>query len=186
MSARKVALFMVVTLDGFFDGPNHELLWHHVDADFEDFAAKQLNAADVLLFGRKTYQLMADFWPSDTGKKNSTEIAALMNGMPKIVFSKTLSAPGWQNVRLIKDHAAEEVRKLTAQPGKDLLVLGSNNFSVSLFEMGLVDEVRLMLNPVVLGRGHSIFSGLSQKSELRLAATREFRSGNILLTYRKR
>jgi|GEM_PF-2460159 len=131
MSARQVALFMVVTLDGFFEGPNHELDWHHVDADFEDFAAKQLNAADVLLFGRKTYQLMADFWPSDTGKKNSPEIAGLMNGMPKIVFSKTLSAPGWQNVRLIKYHAAEEVRKLTAQPGQDLLVLGSNNFSVS-------------------------------------------------------
>jgi dihydrofolate reductase len=115
MSARQVALFMVVTLDGFFEGPNHELDWHHVDADFEDFAAKQLNAADVLLFGRKTYQLMADFWPSDTGKKNSPEIAALMNGMPKIVFSKTLSALGWQMCGSSKITVPKKAHSATGQ-----------------------------------------------------------------------
>ena len=185
MSMRKVALFMMVSLDGFFEGVDHEFDWHNVDEEFEDFAAKQLGDADVLLFGSKTYQMMVDYWTTAIAKDRDPVIAGFMNSMPKLVFSRTLRAAEWQNTQIVKNHVVEEIRKLTQQPGKDLLVLGSNNLSVSLLEMGLLDEIRVMLAPVLIGCGNSLFVGLSSRFKLHLAASREFQSGNVLLTYQR-
>ena len=167
----------MVSLDGYFEGPNHELDWHNVDAEFVDFALEQLAAADTLLFGRKTYELMAGFWPSEVTKTRDPRTAEKMNGMPKIVFSKTFGKADWENTRLMKD--------LTALPEGNLLMLGSNNLAVGFIEAGLLDEVRIMVNPIAIGRGHSLFIGLLQKFKLKLTNVREFRSGNVLLTYKR-
>jgi dihydrofolate reductase len=180
---RKIFLFMMVSLDGFFEGEGHDLSWHNVDAEFGDFAAAQLDEGDTLLFGWKTYELMAAFWTTDHAKQSDPRTAEKMNSMKKIVFSRKAASVGWQNVDLMKDAVREDVLKLKQQPGKDMIVLGSSNLCLSLIEMGLLDEVRIMINPVVIGNGTSLFKGLSKKLGLKLKKTRVFNSGNVLLSY---
>lgn len=180
----KVALFMMVSLDGFFEGPNHQLDWHHVDAEFNDFAIKQLDNADTLLFGARTYELMANYWSRASAKKDDPDVAGRMNAMSKVAFSRTFEKVEWENTRLVKDNVADEIKKMKEASGKDLLMLGSNNLAVGFLEMGLLDEIRIMVNPVVLGAGHALFTGIQKKFELKLLATKTFNSGNVLLSYR--
>jgi len=183
MNVRKVFLFMMVTLDGFFEGPNHEIDWHNVDEEFNEFAIDQLNEVDALLFGRVTYLVMASYWPTPLAKENDPIIADKMNTVPKIVFSKTLEKVEWNNSRLVKENIAEEVLQLKQQQGRDLAIFGSANLMVSLLQMGLVDELRIMVNPVVLGNGKPLFKGIHDTLNLKLIKTRTFRSGNVLLYY---
>ena len=180
---RKVFLFMMVTLDGFFEGPNQEIDWHNVDEEFNEFAINQLHDVDMLLFGRVTYEGMASFWPTAFAKENDPIVAEMMNTIPKIVFSKTLDKAEWQNTRLVKENVAEEISKLKQQPGKDLAIFGSSDLAVSLIEMGLLDELRIMVTPVVLGNGKPLFKGINDKLNLKLLKAQPFRSGNVLLYY---
>lgn len=177
---------MMISLDGFFEGPNHELNWHHVDAEFNEFAIAQLDEAEMLLFGWKTYELMSSYWPMVTTVKDDPIVAGKMNLMPKLAFSETEQKVDWNNTKLItKNRVAEEIGKLKQQSGKPLLMLGSNNLAVSFIEMGLLDEVRVIVNPVALGAGHSLFVGLTKTLNLKLIRTHEFKSGNVLLCYSK-
>jgi dihydrofolate reductase len=180
---RKVFLFMMVTLDGFFEGPNQEIDWHNVDEEFNEFAIHQLNDVDSLLFGRVTYQLMASYWPTQSAKENDPIVADKMNTVPKIVFSKTLDKAEWNNSRLVKENIAEEVSKLKQQQGRDLAIFGSSDLAASLLQMGFIDELRIMVNPVVLGNGKPLFKGIDEKLNLKLLKTKTFRSGNVLLYY---
>jgi dihydrofolate reductase len=180
---RKVIFFMLTTLDGFYEGPNGEIDWHSVDEEFNQFAIDQLNSVDVLLFGRVTYALMASYWPTPAATTNDPIVADKMNHLPKIVFSKTLSAVDWENTRLVKENAAEEILKLKRQPGKDLIIFGSSDLAVTLIRQGVIDEYRIMLNPVVLGDGKPLFKGIKDKLNLQLVKTKTFGSGNVLLCY---
>jgi len=180
---RKVILFMMVTLDGFFEGPNQSLDWHNVDEEFNELAIKQLNELDTLFFGRVTYQGMANYWPTPMALEDDRIVANKMNSLAKVVFSTTLEKAEWNNTRLVKGHVAEEVTKLKQQPGKDIAIFGSSDLAVSLIHMGLLDEVRLMVNPVVLGAGKRLFEGLQDGLQLKLLETKAFRSGNVLLYY---
>ncbi len=180
---RKLFLFMMVTLDGFFEGPNQSIDWHHVDEEFNDFAIDQLREVDTLLFGRVTYEGMASFWPTQFAREDDPIVAGMMNSMPKIVFSRTLDRADWENSRLVKENMAEVVSKLKQHPGKDLAIFGSANLTASLLQMGLVDELRLMVNPVILGSGTPVFKGIHEKLNLKLLRTQTFRSGNVLLCY---
>ncbi len=173
----------MVTLDGLFAGPNGEIDWHHVDEEFNDFAIAQLNSAGGLLFGRVTYQLMAGYWPTDSATTDDPIVAGKMNALPKIVFSKTLQSAEWNNTRLVKGNIAEELSKLKRQPGKDWLLFGSANLASTLTNLGLIDEYRVMVNPVVLGSGKPLFQGLKEKLALKLTDTKTFRNGNVLLCY---
>ena len=180
---RKLIFFMLVSLDGFYEGPGHTIDWHNVDEEFNEFANAQLDSVDMLLFGRVTYELMAAYWPTPAAARDDPVTAAAMNRLPKIVFSRTLSQAAWQNTRLVRDNAAGEVTKLKAQPGKDLIIFGSSDLSVTLIEHGLIDEFRIMLNPVALGNGKTLFKGLQSRLNLELINTRVFKSGNVLLYY---
>ncbi len=173
----------MVSLDGFFEGPNHELDWHNVDAEFNEFAVGQLNEVDILLFGRRTYQMMAGYWPTQFAKENDPVVAEKMNNLPKIVFSRTLEKAEWNNSRLVKEDVTQEIGKLKQQPGKEMAILGSSNLCVSLIKMGLLDEFRVMVNPIVLNKGNTLFAGLNDKLNLKLLKTRTFKSGNVLLYY---
>jgi dihydrofolate reductase len=179
---RKLIFFMLTSLDGYYEGPGHAIDWHNVDVEFNEFAIAQLDSADTLLFGRVTYEMMAAFWPPDAAMKNDPITAATMNRLPKIVFSRTLSSAAWQNTRLVKDNVAEEVEKLKEQAGKDLIIFGSSDLSVSLIQAGLIDE--FMVNPVALGNGKALFKGLPGRLNLELMKTRTFKSGTVLLFYR--
>jgi len=180
---RKVILFNMVTLDGFFAGPNGEIDWHHVDEEFNEFAIAQLNSANGLLFGRVTYQLMASYWPTDMARTDDPVVADKMNTLPKIVFSRTLNQADWNNTRLVKGNAAEEISKLKQQPGRDWLLFGSADLASTLTHFGLIDEYRLMVNPVVLGSGQPLFKDIEDRLNLKLINTKTFRNGNVLLCY---
>jgi dihydrofolate reductase len=184
---RKVILSNMVTLDGFFEGPNKELDWHIVDEEFNQYAIDLLSNVDALLFGRVTYQLMADYWPAaatnPSTPKSDLEIADKMNNLPKIVFSKTLQEVKWNNSRLVKENIAEEISKMKTQPGKDMVIFGSGSIVSTFMQLGLIDEYRIIVNPVVLGNGNPLFKGINDKQNLKLLNTRVFDSGIVILFY---
>lgn len=181
---RTLYLFDMVTLDGFFEGPaKWEIGWHNVDAEFNEFSIDQLNATDLLLFGRVTYEGMASYWPTPAAMEDDPEVAAKMNSIPKIVFSRTLEKAGWNNTRLINSNVVEEVLKLKRQPGKDIALFGSSDLASTFIKHGLIDEYRIMVNPVVLGKGMPLFRGISDQFKLKLLKARTFESGNVLLCY---
>src|SRR5512135_276543 len=139
----KIIMFNMVTLDGFFAGPNEEIDWHHVDDEFNEFAIAQLNSAGGLLFGRVTYDVMASYWPTDMAKTDDPIVANKMNTLPKIVFSRTLKKADWNNTRLVKGDVAEEVARLKRQSGQDWLLFGSADLASTLTHFGLIDEYRI-------------------------------------------
>lgn len=180
---RKLMQFMMTSLDGYVARANGDLDWHVVDEEFNAFADEQIQAVDTILFGRVTYEGMASYWPTQFAIDNDPIIANLMNTMPKIVFSKTLSSADWQNTRLIKDHIPEAVAELKQQPGKDLIIFGSSHLCASFINLGLIDEFRIILAPVVLGSGQPLFGGVKDTLKLKLLKTRAFDSGNVLHYY---
>lgn len=174
-----IASFIMTSLDGFFEGDKPwEIDWHRTDEEFNDFAKEQLDDFDTLVFGRATYQGMAAYWPSDEAVRSDPDVASRMNSARKIVVSRTLEAPepAWTNTTLVK-----EARELPAE-GR-LLVLGSAILTTSLLEAGLLDELRIIVNPVLIGSGRSIASTARRQVELALRGRREFGNGNVLLTY---
>ena len=180
---RTLIIFNLVTLDGYFAGQDGDISWHNVDAEFQEYAEKNSNAGNTLLFGRVTYELMASYWPSPDALKNDPIVAQGMNRSPKIVFSRTLNRADWVNTRLVKDDMIGEVRKLKQQSGKGLTVLGSGSIVAQLAKEGLIDEYHILLNPVVLGKGKTMFEGIKDKIALSLTKTRTFGNGNVLLCY---
>ena len=184
---------MTLSLDGYFEGLNHDLSWHNVDHEFNKFAIEQLRETGLILFGRRTYQLMEGFWPKAAvdpkTSPDNQEIARLINNIEKIVFSRTLDSvretENWRNVKLRRKVDPVEIRRLKEMPGKDIWV-GTSDLAVSFIKEGLIDEFRFMINPVVVGGGRRIFEGLNRKLDLELMESRNFASGNVLLYYRLR
>ena len=181
---RKLLSFMVVTLDGYYEGPNGEFDWPNVDDEFNEFALNQLNDIDTLLFGRATYEGMASYWPTPAALEDDPAVAERMNSVDKVVFSSSLDKADWQNTTLVKENAAGTISELKRQPGKYLAIFGSPELTASLLEQGLVDELRVMVNPILLGAGKSLFRTLPDRVPLELRQTTTFSSGNVLLTYR--
>jgi len=184
---------VTLSLDGYFEGLNHDLSWHNVDDEFNKFAIEQLRETGLILFGRRTYQLMEGFWPKaavdpETSPDNQ-EIARLINNAEKIVFSRTLDSvretENWRNVKLRRKVDPVEIRRLKEMPGRDIWV-GTSDLAVSFIKEGLIDEFRFMINPVVVGGGRRIFERLNRKLNLELMESRKFDSGNVLLYYRPR
>ncbi len=180
---RKIFLFMMLTADGKFEGENHSIDWHNTDEEFDIFAQEQLDECDTIVMGRKTFELMESFWPTEEAKRLDPGTALRMNKMNKHVFSHNKIETSWENVELHGDNVAEVLNTLREKPGRDITVLGSSNLCLTLIQEGLLDEIRLMINPIVLGNGVSLFDGLELPLPLHLKATRTFEHGNILLTY---
>lgn len=178
---RKVIVSNVASLDGFFETPDKKLDWVVADAEFFDYAKAMLRAAGTLLFGRATYEHMANYWPTAP----PDEIADKMNNLPKIVFSRTLHKAAWNNSRLAEKNPQEEVSNLKKQPGKDMVVLGSATVASSLLQAGLVDEYRVILQPVLIGRGNPLFKDITERMQLKLMSARTFGSGVVLLSYQR-
>jgi len=180
---RKLFFQMMVSLDGFLEGPNRELDWHNVDEEFNQYAISMLNSVDLLLFGRVTYELMAGYWPTPYAMKHDAVVAERMNSLPKIVFSRTLGKAEWQNTTVVRDNAAGVIEALKNGPGKDMAILGSSDLALSLMDTNAIDEYRIFLNPTALGRGKPLFSGLDRRRTFTLTKSAVFTSGNVLLTY---
>ncbi len=181
---RRLYLFNMVSLDGFFEGPNKwEIDWHNVDAEFNDFSIRQLDATGAIIFGRVTYQGMASYWPTPAAVQDDPQVANRMNAISKIVVSKTLDKADWNNTRLIKTNLVEEITNLKALPGKELALFGSANLASTFIKEHLIDEFRIFVNPLVLGKGGPLFIGLDGRLKLKLLEAQPFKNGNVLLRY---
>ena len=180
---RKVLFSMLISLDGYYEDANQSIDWHNVDAEFNVYAEALLNSVDTLLFGRVTYQGMASYWPTPDAIKNDPIIAAKMNSLQKVVFSRTLDKAGWQNTRLVKGDAAHEVARLKQLSGKDMVIFGSSDLAAALSAHGLIDEYMIMVNPIFLGSGKPLLKGIQGRLKLQLLNTKTFQNGNVMLTY---
>lgn len=180
---RKLYLFMMISADGFFEGENHDLSWHNVDPEFNRFAIKQLEDTGAIVFGRRTYDLMASYWPTEKVKKQDPEVFGYMNSLPKYVCSSSLKRADWANTKIISQDFGSTIRQLKQEKGKSIAVFGSSSLSLLLMKHGLIDEFRIMVNPVFIGRGTPLFEGLEERLRMKLLRTSRFRSGNVLLRY---
>jgi dihydrofolate reductase len=174
---------MLTSLDGYFEDERQSLDWHNVDPEFDRFSIEQLSSVDTILFGRKTYEMMAAFWPTEQAIQEDPVVAEHMNSLPKLVFSKSLKSAAWQNTHIIRNNEIGEVITLKQSEGGDIAVFGSSDLGVTLLQAGLLDEIRVLVNPLLLGVGKSLFTGLKQRVKLTLQSRRTFSNGNVLLTY---
>jgi dihydrofolate reductase len=181
---RKLAVFNNVTLDGYFVTMNGDMSWaHKQDAEWNAFVQGNASGGGELLFGRITYEMMASYWPTPHAIKNFPVVAEGMNNLPKAVFSRTLDRASWSNTKLVKGDLAAEVRKMKKQPGKDMVILGSGSIVSQLAQEGLIDEYQVVVNPIVLGKGRTMFDGVKDKLTLKLTKTRPFANGSVVLCY---
>jgi dihydrofolate reductase len=179
---RKLKVFNFVSLNGYFQGANGDISWAHSRPENE-YGAKMLAAGDTLLFGRKTYEMMVQFWPTDEAKKASPEIAEGMNKAEKIVFSRTLDKVEWNNARLMKDNVVEEIKTMKQTSGSNLTILGSGSIVNQFADAGLIDELQMLVHPVALNDGTPILKDIKNNLELKLADTKTFNSGTLLMVY---
>lgn len=181
---RKIILSNFISLDGYFEGPNKELDWFRNDRGFDAEGRELLNSVDTILFGRTTYQLMAAFWPTELAAADDPVIRDKMNSLRKIVFSKTLDKLQWNNSSLLRKINATEIREMKQQPGKDMVIFGSGTIVTAFTQLRLIDEYRLIVAPVVLGSGNTLFKGVKDRLPLQLTQTKTLPSGSVLLYYR--
>lgn len=182
---RRVIVSNLMSLDGFIAAPGKDISWFGPGPEFFAYAQGMLAKADLLLFGRTTYELMVGYWTKPEAMRDDPVVAKAMNELPKWVFSETLKeAPwgSWNNAEVSADPAGT-VKRLKAEPGRDMVILGSGSLVSALTAEGLIDEYRIMVAPVIVGGGTPEFQGLSKRVNLKLAGTKTFDSRLVMLTY---
>ena len=181
---RKLLVFNSVTVDGYFTDKSGDMSWaHKQDPEWTEFVAENSKSGGELLFGRVTFQMMESFWPTPMAAQQFPEVAAQMNKLRKVVFSRTLDSVSWENTRLLKGDLVEEVRKLKEEPGPDMVIMGSGSIISQLAPENVIDEYQIVVNSVVLGAGRTMFDGTKERLNLKLTRTRAFGNGNVLLCY---
>jgi dihydrofolate reductase len=183
---RKLLVFNQVSLDGYFVDAHGDMRWAYADptdVEWNAFVAGNTRGGGVLLFGRKTYELMASYWPTPAAAQANPLVAGRMNALPKVVFSRTLEEATWRNTRLVRDDPASEVRRMKSEPGDGMAILGSGTIVSQLTGQGLIDEYQIVVIPIILGWGRTLFEGVGNQMRLTLTDTRRFRNGNVLLCY---
>lgn len=181
---RTLNAYNFLTLNGFFKGPHDDISWHTHGGEEEQYSVQSLQGDGILLFGRKTYDMMASFWPTPAAAQQFPEVAAGMNRAEKMVFTRKPFEPRWENTRVITGDIVNEVRTLKATPGKYMTILGSGSIITLLTEHRLIDEYQFMIDPVVIPDGTPVFAGITARLELELIASRVFKSGVMVVSYR--
>lgn len=184
--SRRLGMFNSVSLDGYFTDADGDMSFakpDREDPEHEEFIRQNARGASVLVFGRVTYQMMASFWPTDMARQMMPDVAKTMNASPKIVFSRTLKSADWAGTTLLSGDPATEIARLKKEDGPDMTVLGSGQVAAQLAQAGLFDEIGLMVIPVLLGKGRTLFEGVTGRPRLRLKSATPFRNGNVYLTY---
>jgi dihydrofolate reductase len=192
---RKLFLQINVSLDGFIEDANGEIDWHFADDDFEEFINDTLRSIDGMVFGRVAYERLAEFWPAAASDPEASarqlgqdprrhaEAARLMNELPKYVVSNQLERVTWENSHIVKGDVPAEIGRLKQQPGRDIALFAGAHIASTFTRLGLIDEYRLILNPVLLAAGKRLFEDGYGKTDLRLRETRPFASGALVLYY---
>jgi len=183
---RKVSVFNSVSLDGYYTDVNNDYTWAHKGADdpeLMEFTKGNAQGANALVFGRVTYDVMVSWWPTPAAAKAMPEVAKGMNAAPKYVFSRTLEEADWSNTTLLKGDPATEIARIKNTPGPDMTVLGSGIIVAQLAQARLLDEVQLLICPVVLGVGKSQFAGVTGKPWWTLSRSKTFKNGRVFVAY---
>jgi dihydrofolate reductase len=175
----KLIMWNLMTLDGFVEGPGRDISWHSDvwGEELEKLSIEQGKAAGGLMFGRVTYELMANYWPNEKG-----EIADYMNALPKYVFSRTLTTSAWNNTQMFGDDVQGTVARLKRESAKDIFLFGSADLSASLIPHGLIDEFRIAVTPIVLGGGSPLFKP-GERVKLKLIDSKQHTTGIVILRY---
>lgn len=179
---RKIIVWNVVTLDGCFEGEKpwdlsfHSLVW---GPELEALSLEQLHEADMLVFGERTYKGMAEYWTT-AGDEGS--VTALMNSIPKVVCSATREQADWNNTTIIRD-AVPELQRLKEEGGKPMYIFGSAHLIQSLMNAGMIDEIRLCIAPIVLGKGRRLFTDSFATRNLALLESRSLHNGGVIVRY---
>lgn len=183
---RKINSFTFITLDGYYKDNDSDISWHNHGAEENKFSEEQLQQGNILLFGRLTYELMYSFWPTQAAKNLYPIVAERMEDAEKMVISNSMQRAAWNNTTVLGGDIIEQIKKLKSTKGKNLTILGSGSIVHLLTDAGLIDEYTIMIDPLALGAGTSLFSGIKNKLTLELADIRTFKnSGIVVLTYRK-
>ena len=186
---RKICVFNHVTVDGFFAGPHGEIDWFKVikkDEEWKAYTHEQSNSGSTLMFGRTTYEMMKSWWPTPDAIKIDPDMAKVVNHSPKIVFSKTLQSveegPHWKNITLLHEIEPEEIIKMKEQEGGDITIIGSGSIMQQLANLGLIDQYSLVIVPLLLGAGKTMFEDVKEMN-LKFLEVKTFQNGIVLLTY---
>ncbi|MFL5788209.1 MAG: dihydrofolate reductase family protein [Flavisolibacter sp.] len=184
----KLISFMHISLDGFVAGPNGEMNWIKVDEEIFDYVGKRIKESDTALYGRVTYQMMENYWPTagdePTASRHDIEHSKWYNKVYKVVLSKTMKGTVLTNTKIISDNLSNEINEIKQQSGKEILLFGSPTATHSLIQHNLIDGYWLFVNPVILGQGIPLFTGIKEKIKLTLLSTHQFASGVTELNYR--
>ncbi|MEO5583318.1 MAG: dihydrofolate reductase family protein [Saprospiraceae bacterium] len=184
---RKIISFMHISLDGFVAGPNGEMNWIKVDEEIFDFVGTRISEGDTALYGRVTYQMMENYWPSAGNKPTATrheiEHSKWYANVLKVVLSKTMKGTDLTNAKIISDNLSDRINEIKHQAGEDILLFGSPTATHSLMQQNLIDGYWLFVNPIILGRGIPLFVDIKDKIKLKLLTTHQFVCGVTELNY---
>lgn len=176
---------MIVSLDGFIEGPNRELDWFHDgDPQFEQYCDEMIDSVGVALYGRRSYELMVSYWPNaELNPRSASDLAFArkMNALPKVVLSRTLERATWNNTTIVRDNVAERINELKQTPGKPIVAWAGANLVSTLARLNVIDEYRLIVHPVLLGKGTPLFQDIAERKRLRLTRTTQL-GRNIVVT----
>ena len=180
---RKLNSFTFLSLNGYYKGENEDTSWHSHGEEEGKYSEQSLSADNILLFGRTTYEMMSNFWPTPMAAEMFPAVAAGMNKAQKIVFSNTLKTTEWNNTSIMSGDIVEQTRQLKSSKGNDLTILGSGSIVSQFSDAGLIDIYQIMIDPVALSSGTSLFEGMTKQVDLKLIDSKIFKSGVVLLTY---
>ena len=176
-----------MSLDGFVAGPNGEMDWIKVDEEIFDYVGKRISESDTALYGRVTYQMMENYWPTAADKpaatKHDIEHSKWYNKAHKVVLSKTLKEAGLTNTTIISDNLSDRISEIKQMAGNEILLFGSPTATHSLMQLNLIDGFWLFVNPVILGQGIPLFADIKDKIKLNLLTTSPFSCGVTELNY---
>jgi dihydrofolate reductase len=182
----RLNMFNSVSLDGYFTDANNDMSWAHAgsdDPEVREFTAGNAKGAGALVFGRITYEMMANFWPTPQAAQMTPEVATGMNRSKKYVFSRSLQKADWTNTIVLHGDPVAEIARLKREDGPGLTILGSGSIVKQLTAAGLIDDYQLMVCPVILGGGRTLFAGTTGRPMLKLANSRTFKNGRVFLHY---
>jgi dihydrofolate reductase len=181
-----LSVFNSISLDGYFTDAHGDMSWAHrePDEEFDAFTTENAQGGGELVFGRVTYEMMVSFWPTPAAADAMPEVARQMNDLPKVVFSRTLDAATWANTELIAGDVVGAVERRKAGSGPDMVVMGSGSVVAQLTDARLVDDYQVVVVPIVLGAGRTMFDGVRDRLALELTDSRAFGNGNVLMRYR--
>ena len=184
---RKIISFMHISLDGFVAGLNGEMDWIKVDDEIFDHVGKRISESETALYGRVTYQMMENYWPTaadiPAATRHDIEHSQWYSKSNKVVLSKTMKDTGLTNTKIISDNLSDRIIELKQQAGEDILLFGSPTATHSLIQLNLIDGYWLFVNPIILGRGIPLFQDIKDKIKLKLLTTRQFSCGVTELSY---